>query len=142
MCKVHLLTLSTEQVSKLLEKHMGSAYAPGIHWTSRLRGRAGLTPYEVNDKTQSTFTIDDLSGSFTELLIRNGYKSAISWRKRVVTTLKSTRPKLGLIHRFVWIPAKLRRSVLFLIRYMCWNCHIPGAIFFNVFWLIGPVIDD
>ena len=108
-CKIHLLTFSTEQVSKLLEKHMGNAYVPSIHWTSRLRGRAGLTPYEAINKTQSTFTIDDLSGSFTELLIRNGYKGATSWRRHVVYHIEVNTSEAGLDSSFCLDPCQVEK---------------------------------
>jgi hypothetical protein len=60
---------------------MGHAYVPGIHWTSRLRSKAGYGLYESADIAQSTFTIEDTLGKFTELLVDRGYKPAGAWRK-------------------------------------------------------------
>lgn len=60
---------------------MGPAYVPNLHWTSRLRSKAGYGLYESNDVAQSTFTIEDNFRKFTEMLIGGGYKTACAWRK-------------------------------------------------------------
>lgn len=88
---------------------MGNAYAPSLHWTSRLRGRAGLTPYEYSDKIQSTFTIDDKLGSFTELLIRNGYKNAASWRRYPTYHVEVNTSEVGLVSAFCLDPYQVNR---------------------------------
>jgi hypothetical protein len=51
---------------------MRNAYVLDIQWAGRLRRKASFMPYENSDKTQSTFTSNDLLGSFTELLVQ-GY---------------------------------------------------------------------
>ncbi|PVH69973.1 hypothetical protein DL98DRAFT_661395 [Cadophora sp. DSE1049] len=68
-------------ISKLLEQNLGRSYVPTTHWTSRLRGRAGLTPYQSDDMTRSTFTIDDEMGTLTSWLIQKGCEAPTSWNK-------------------------------------------------------------
>jgi hypothetical protein len=64
----------------LLEKQLGSAFVPETHWTSPLRSKAGLSPFSKDDRTTSTFTIEDVHGSFSNLLTKNGYRKAAKWR--------------------------------------------------------------
>jgi len=70
------------QVSKLLEKELGTAYRPEVHWTSYFRGRSGLDPFTGNAREVSTFTLNDaaVSAAFAQLLIRHGYKKASTWK--------------------------------------------------------------
>jgi len=77
---------------------MGKAYVSGIHWTSRLRRKAGLMPYENRDKTQSTFTIDDISGSFTDYSIEKDTKRRAHGDGISIITLKLSHPRLGFSH--------------------------------------------
>ena len=73
-------SLTLAQVTRLLEKQLGSAFVPETHWTSPLRSKAGLSPFSKDDRTTSTFTIEDVHGSFSNLLTKNGYRKAAKWR--------------------------------------------------------------
>lgn len=109
---------------------MGNAYVPRSHWTSQLRRKAGIMPYEDSDKTQSTFTIDDISGSFTEMLARNGYKRAASWRRYVTYHIEVNTSESGLLSSFCLDPCQIEK-VSFLLSYLncILQCLFPEVIF-------------
>lgn len=71
---------------------MGNAFNPVVHWTSVLRGKAGLPPITHCTMNNSTFSINDKTGALTRFLAHNGYKAAGSWSEppfyhlEVVTT--------------------------------------------------------
>jgi hypothetical protein len=79
-------------VSRLFETHLGSSYLPEKHWTSPLRSKANLPPYEKEKDDTSTFTISDEDGAFKGFLRKFGYRKAANWRSHqdfhieVVTT--------------------------------------------------------
>jgi len=52
----------------MFEKHMPQSYRPRKHWTSTLRSRAGLEPYEHLTPGTSTFTISDSLGELYQLI--------------------------------------------------------------------------
>ena len=84
----------------MLEKQLARAYSPARHWTSCLRSKAGISPFESPDVSQSTFTIDDELGAFTELLIQNGYKAAGAWRGRPTYHIEVNTSEAGLLSKF------------------------------------------
>ena len=91
---------------------MGDAYSPALHWTSRLRGKAGFEPYTNNNLAQSTFTIEDRSGSFTKLLSRNGYKLANSWLLSPVYHIEVNTSEEGAFSAFSLSPHQVNKVSL------------------------------
>jgi hypothetical protein len=91
---------------------MGGAYSPDFHWTSRLRGRAGLLPYENIDETHSSFTIDDRSGRFTELISRSGYKDAALWSRYPIYHIEVNTSEAGLDSAFCLDPYQVHKVSL------------------------------
>jgi hypothetical protein len=57
---------------------LGSLYEPEEHWTSKLRGKAGYSPFYHSMESYSTFTIADHSGKFTALMAR-GHPDIEDW---------------------------------------------------------------
>ncbi|KXX78121.1 Heterokaryon incompatibility protein 6, OR allele [Madurella mycetomatis] len=64
-------------ISRLLEFHLKKNYSPLENWTSILRTRAGLPPYDPGDEAVSSFTVVDARFVFTEFLSQHGYKDAM-----------------------------------------------------------------
>ncbi|CZR62635.1 uncharacterized protein PAC_12532 [Phialocephala subalpina] len=91
-------------ISKMLEREMGSAYKPEVHWTSHFRNRSGLDPFTGNENESSTFTIEDDAGSaaLTQLLLRHGYKKAGSWptRKRPTYHIEASTTEEDILSEF------------------------------------------
>jgi len=88
---------------------MGGTYLPILHWTSSLRSKAGICPYENTDSSQSTFTIDDKSGTFTALLLRNGYNAASSWRSHPTYHIEVNTSETGLLSKFYLDPHQINK---------------------------------
>jgi hypothetical protein len=91
---------------------MGGTYLPVLHWTSCLRSKAGICPYENTDSSQSTFTIDDKSGTFTELLLRNGYNAARSWRSHPTYHIEVNTSVAELLSKFYLDPHQINKACL------------------------------
>jgi hypothetical protein len=91
---------------------MGETYSPALYWTSCLRSKAGIYPYENTDRNQSTFTINDKSGTFTELLLRNGYNAARSWRSYPTYHIEVNTSETGLLSKFYLDPHQINKVCL------------------------------
>jgi hypothetical protein len=100
--KIRANSLPT-QVSTFLEKHLGEAYEPNVHWTSHLRSRSGHMPYEMRNLGVSTFTVTEGSGTFTKFLTERGYSPAASWWSSPTYQSKLWYLKLVLTQNFSWI---------------------------------------
>ncbi|KAI0467146.1 hypothetical protein F4859DRAFT_526025 [Xylaria cf. heliscus] len=66
------------QVSKLLEQHLGTAYHPEQHWTSRLRTRADHTSLPQYHNPTATFTLEEVP-AVTNFLLRSCLQEAMLW---------------------------------------------------------------
>ncbi|KAF2679081.1 hypothetical protein K458DRAFT_408347 [Lentithecium fluviatile CBS 122367] len=102
-------------VSRLLEKQLGSDFIPEVHWTSSLRSKAGLLPFLKGKMTTSTFTINDLHGTFSKILANNGYKVASSWRPSPTFHIDVVPSEGDLTEAFCLDPNQVRKA---------WECHI------------------
>lgn len=106
----------------MLEKQLGFAFAPETHWTSSLRSKAGLSPFSKDDTTASTFTIKDVHGNFSNLLTRNGYRKAASWRPSPTFHVEVVPSDGGLTEAFCLDPNQVRK-VSTIARYL-YECLI------------------
>jgi hypothetical protein len=88
---------------------MRNAYKPLIHWTSRLRSRVDLMPYESDDITRSSFTIKDVTGTFTNLLVRNGCSIATSWHQYPTYHIEVNTSEGGLQSMFCLDPHQVNK---------------------------------
>lgn len=66
-------------MSQYFQQHIGTKYNPNLHWTSRLRARAGHDAFDDRDSCASfTFAEHAISARITELLAMCGEADAIS----------------------------------------------------------------
>jgi len=73
---VQTVLTSHVQVSKILEKILGSDYSPNNHWLSSFRTRDGYLPFEEKGKQGLRFKFLDKNRKFVEFLVQNGYSQA------------------------------------------------------------------
>ena len=58
--------------------HLDKSYSPEIHWTSTLRTRAGLKPFQSAAEYVPAFTIDDTTKSLFKILGKKGLDIQVS----------------------------------------------------------------
>lgn len=101
-------------MSEFLGAHLGEAYAPSIHWTSHLRGRAGHVPYESHHSGCSTFTFADNGDAFTKFLTQWGYGPAASWCKCPVYHIQVVVSEKDLLSSFLLDPIQVKKVKIIL----------------------------
>jgi hypothetical protein len=77
--------------------------------------------------SESAFTIEDESGTFTEMLLQNGYKAARGWRSYPTYHIEVYTSEAGLFSKFYLEPHQIEKVCLIEHLIVCLQPH--GILF-------------